>query len=79
MKELKLEEAIFLRYKELVLDVIYEEGRVIFLCDEEQDGYSDAVLDMLSAKQELRDITISYTKYLSAKRWCQDKIYSAKR
>lgn len=80
MRECKtLQEVIYFRYKELEIEAVYQDGKVIFYCNDEQEGYDDAVLEFIQAKQEFMDIPISYTKFLQAERWVKDRIYSIKK
>lgn len=73
-----LDEAIWFRLNNLVLEVVNEDGRVIFLCDEEQENFKEIMMDYLSAKSGFKDITCNYTKLLQSTRWVKNKLYENK-
>lgn len=73
-----LDEAIWFRLNDLELEVVVEDGRVMFLVNEEQDNFKELVMDYISAKQGFREITCNYTKLLESTRWVKNKIYENK-
>lgn len=73
-----LDESIWFKLNNLELEVVNEAGRVMFLVNEEQEGFNDIVMDYLSAKQGFRDITCNYTKLLESTRWVKNKLYENK-
>lgn len=73
-----LDEAIWFRMNCLELEIVNEDGRVMFLCNEEQENFKEIMMDYLSAKSDFRDITCNYTKLLESTRWVKNKIYENK-
>ncbi|GAA0768671.1 hypothetical protein GCM10008908_09300 [Clostridium subterminale] len=73
-----LDEAIWFRLNDLELEVVNENGRVMFLCNENQENFNDVIMEYLSAKSGFRDITCNYTKLLESTRWVKNKLYENK-
>lgn len=74
-----LQEVTWFRYCNMDITYYIEDKKVIFIVDEEQEGYSDCVLEYIQAKQDFYDVTISLNKWLKAEKWVKDRIYEAKR